>query len=108
MHGKIKPKGVVAHAIGPTFTENDPAKFKGDGKRSGKTMSNGVVSEAKGPTITENSTHIPTMNADIPAKGKSRKDGKWFDPHETNKPRSAEDAPVKLDATYKLKMSYSK
>lgn len=67
MSGKIHPKKPVSHAVGPVYTTNDSAKFKGPGKTSGKTMSNGVVEEKVGPVFTENSTHIPTMNADKPA-----------------------------------------
>jgi hypothetical protein len=55
-------------ATGPTFTKNDPAKFKGAGKTSGKTAANGVVSQHTGVVFTTNSTHIPTPNADKPAK----------------------------------------
>ena len=58
---------VHTQAKGPTFTENDPAKF-GNGGRGRKTAANGVVDQGTGPTFTENSTHIPTMNADKPAK----------------------------------------
>lgn len=53
---------------GPTITKNDPAKFKGEGKRSGKTPSNGVEQGPHGITFVENSTHIPTPNADRPAR----------------------------------------
>lgn len=65
--GKFKAAKPVTQANGPTFDENDPAKFGNKGKTSGKTPSNGVVDEKVGPTFTENSTHIPTMNADKPA-----------------------------------------
>jgi hypothetical protein len=67
-HGKIHPKGIVEQAKGPTFTENDPAKFHGAGKTSGKTPSNGVESGPHGTTFLTNSTHIRTPNADKPAK----------------------------------------
>lgn len=67
-HGKIHPKGIVEQAKGPTFTENDPAKFHGAGKTSGKTPANGVESGPHGTTFLVNSTHIPTPNADKPAK----------------------------------------
>ncbi len=66
--GKVHPGGIVATKPGATITKNDPAKFHGAGKSSGKTPSNGVVNEATGPTITCNSTHISTPNADKPAK----------------------------------------
>jgi hypothetical protein len=65
---KIHPGGIVPHADGPTSTINDPAKFHGEGKRSGKTPSNGVEDHKLGPVFNTNSTHIPTMNADKPAK----------------------------------------
>lgn len=66
-----KPDGdnaIVPQKPGPVFTKNDPAKFSGPGKTSGKTPSNGVVNEGEGPTITCNETLIPTPNADKPAK----------------------------------------
>jgi hypothetical protein len=76
---KIHPRGIVATKPGPTITKNDPAKFHGAGKTSGKTPSNGVVKEGEGPTITCNETLIPTPNADkAPMKTKvvaSRGDG---------------------------------
>jgi hypothetical protein len=67
--GKVSGSdAIVATKPGATITKNDPAKFHGAGKTSGKTPSNGVVDEATGPTITCNRTHIPTPNADKPAK----------------------------------------
>lgn len=59
---------IVSQKPGPVFTENDPAKFHGEGKRSGKTPSNGVEQGPHGTTFLVNSTHIPTPNADKPAK----------------------------------------
>jgi hypothetical protein len=76
---KIHPRGIVATKPGPTVTKNDPAKFHGAGKTSGKTPSNGVVHEGEGPTITCNRTLIDSPNADkAPMKTKvvaSRGDG---------------------------------
>ena len=74
--GKIHPAKPVSHADGPVNTINDPAKFPNKGKTSGKTPANGVVMEAKGPTFTCNETHIPTMNADKPAKEKELKNSR--------------------------------
>jgi len=71
MHtGKIKAKGVVPHANGPTRTINDAAKFHGAGKITGK-YENGVISQKAGAIFTENSTHIPSMN---PSKHGSEKE----------------------------------
>lgn len=67
-HGKIHPKGIVPQKPGPVFTENDAAKFHGEGKTHGKTPANGVESGPHGTTFLVNSTHIPTPNADKPAK----------------------------------------
>ena len=109
MSGKIHAKKPISQATGPTFDHNDPLKFTNHGKTSGKTMSNGVVKEAKGPTFTENSTHIEPMNADKPAEGsKVMSEKAWFDPHSTNKPRSAENAPVQTGAASRLKSEYRK
>lgn len=85
MSGKIHPKKPVTHAVGPTYTVNDPAKFSGAGKSKGKTMSNGVVDHAKGATYTANTTPIKMGNADKPAKSsKSMGEKSWFDPHSSN------------------------
>lgn len=98
-------------ATGPVFTKNDPAKFKGAGKASGKTPANGIeVGPTGGMTWTENSTHIPTMNADKPAPmSKVKKTGKWFDPHSE---ASAKDASTVGSggglSSYPLKSSYEK
>jgi hypothetical protein len=107
MKGKIKPKGVVSHANGPTSTINDPAKFKNGG--GSKTMSGKtVVSEAAGPTITYNKTHIPTMNADKPAPmSKSMGDKKWFDPHTASMPLNASEGHTSPPKS-PLKTSYPK
>ena len=58
---------IRTQATGPTFTENDPAKFA-NGGRGRKASANGVVDQGTGPTFTENSTHIPTMDADKPPR----------------------------------------
>jgi hypothetical protein len=65
---KVHPTGVVPHAVGPVNNINDAAKFTNKGSFSGKTPANGVEEQAKGCIFHENSTHIPTMNADKPAK----------------------------------------
>jgi hypothetical protein len=63
--GKVHPGGIVPKAPGPTVTKNDPAKFHGAGKTSGKPDSdNTIVSEREGPTLTLNRTHIPSTDAD--------------------------------------------
>jgi hypothetical protein len=105
MKGKIRATNVISQKVGPTFTENDPAKFKGEGKTKGKTMANGIVSEGKGPTITCNETHIPTMNADKPApESKVKKESKGTDVFDAPKP-SNHDFP---GAPYELKTHYAK
>ena len=109
MSGKIHAKKPISQATGPTFDHNDPLKFTNHGKTSGKTMSNGVVNHGKGATQIENSTHIPTMNADVKAEeSKVMSEKAWFDPHSTNKPRSANDQPVMTNASKGLKSEYRK
>ncbi len=111
---KIHPKKPVSQVTGPTFTENDPAKFKGEGKSRGKTAANGVVDHARGPVFTENSTHIPTMNADKPAKeSKVIKSGSK--PEFADRDATAEDLTASksgsggpTDRPYALKSSYPK
>jgi hypothetical protein len=99
---------ITSQKVGPTFSENDPAKFTNKGKMSGKTMSNGVVDHGKGATWTENSTHIPTMNADKPPmESKVKKTSKWFDPHSASKPMNASEGHT-TPAKNGLKSSYEK
>lgn len=99
---------ITSQKVGPTFSENDPVKFSNKGKTKGKTAANAITSQKTGATFTENSTHIPSMNADKPAKeSKVMKSGKWFDPHEKSNPMNASEGhttPGKND----LKSSYEK
>ena len=107
---KFKAAKPVTQATGATFTENDPAKFKGEGKSRGKTMSNGVEDQSKGATFTCNETHIPTMNADKPAKESkviSDKKAPEFNPF-GRKPCDANDEPVCTTPPYPLKKEYRK
>lgn len=85
MSGKIKAKGVVSHANGPTSTINDPAKFSNKGKFTGKTPSNGVETRVNGPTLNVNSTHLPSMKAGNHGKNKSmgEKTAEQFCPMDT-------------------------
>ena len=113
-HGKFNgsPKAVT-QKTGPTFTENDSAKFHGAGKTSGKFAGEGAGHDAKsqktGPVFTENSTHISAPNADKPAKeSKQISDKAWFDPHSTNRTYDANDKPVHTDAANHLKDRYPK
>ena len=106
---KFKAAKPVAQVPGATFEENDPAKFT-RGSTRGKTMSNGVEDQSKGATFTENSTHIPTMNADKPAKESktiSDKKAPQFNPH-GRKPCDASDEPVCTTPPYPLKREYRK
>lgn len=110
MAGKIHPKGIVPQKAGPVFTTNDPLKFHGAGKTSGKTPANGIESGPHGTTFLVNSTHIPTPNADRPApESKVRKSGKGEDPHQ---PSTAKDASTEGTGGglthYPLKSSYEK
>lgn len=107
---KIHPKGIVKHATGPVYTTNDPAKFSGAGKSSGKTPANGVETRVPGPTLTVNSTHIPTMNADKPAKeSKVMGEKKGEDPHIKGSAKNASDTGSSGGQnSYGLKKSYGK
>lgn len=97
-------------ATGPTFTKNDPAKFKGAGKTSGKTGANGIESGPHGITFVENSTHIKTPNADKAAReSKDVKSGEWFDPHQAGTAKNASTCGSGGGLeTYPLKSSYEK
>jgi hypothetical protein len=97
-------------ASGPVFTCNDPAKFSGKGKSSGKTPANGVETRVPGPTLTVNSTHIPTMNADKPAPlSKAKSHGKGEDPHQSGTAKNASDKGTSGGQnSYGLKSSYGK
>lgn len=110
-HGKIHPKGIVEQAKGPTFTENDPAKFHGPGKTHGKTPANGVESGPHGTTFLVNSTHIPTPNADKPAKEskviKTSDSAEFVPDHECCKDASTEGTSGGKEE-YELKSSYEK
>ena len=111
--GKVKATNVISQKEGPTFDSNDPAKFPNKGKAHGKTMSNGVETWVPGPTFTCNSTHIPTMNADKPAKEKELASKKWFDPHTDAESADALTASKggsgsPTERLYPLKKSYEK
>ncbi len=111
--GKFKAAKPIATAVGPIRTANDPAKFGNKGQRSGKDPANGIVPEAKGPTFTANETHIPSTDANKPAKEKELTSKKWFDPHETNdtageKTDSQSGSGGPTDRPYDLKKEYRK
>lgn len=97
-------------ASGPVFTCNDPAKFHGAGKSSGKTPSNGVETRVPGPTLTVNSTHIPTMNANkAPKVTKSFGEKSGEDPHQSGTAKNASDKGTSGGQnSYGLKKSYGK
>lgn len=105
---KFKAAKPISQVPGATFEENDPAKFN-RGSTRGKTMSNGVEDQSKGATFTCNETHIPTMNADKPAKGSkviSDKKAPEFNPH-SRKP-SGSNEPMVTTPPYPLKKEYRK
>ena len=108
--GKFKAAKPVPHAKGPTYTENDSAKFPNKGKSSGKTPANEIISQAEGPTFTANKTHIDVPNSDrMPPETKSMTTKPWFDPHAVSSPVSTEDKEVRTNiAPYGLKKDYSK
>jgi len=111
--GKVKASNVTSQKVGPVFDENDPAKFTNKGKAHGKTPANGVETQVHGATFTENSTHIPTMNADKPAKEKELSSKKWFDPHTDAESADALTASKggsgsPTERPYPLKKSYEK
>lgn len=97
-------------ASGPVFTCNDPAKFHGPGKSSGKTPANGVETRVPGPTLTVNSTHIPTMNADkAPKVSKAFGTKSGEDPHQKSLAKNASDVGSGGgQPSYSLKKSYEK
>lgn len=98
-------------ATGPVFTKNDPAKFHGAGKTSGKTGANGVINQGHGPTFTTNSTHIPTPNADKPAKPTkviSSKDSADFLPEKGCSKDASTEGSSGGKNEYELKSSYRK
>ncbi len=111
---KFKAAKPITQKEGPTFTDNDPAKFPNKGTKRGKTMVNGVIAEAKGPTFTANETHIPTMNADKPpSETKVKSDKPWFDPHTHHESADALTASQNgsgspTDRPYPLKKEYRK
>lgn len=87
---KIKAKGIVSQAVGPTFTKNDPAKFGNGGGK--KTMAAKPVDHAVGPTQNVNSTHISTPNADkAPRATKVLSTGKGESPHAGSYAKNASD-----------------
>lgn len=110
---KIHPKGIVAVKAGPTITKNDPAKFRGAGKTSGKMDgAKQIVHQATGPTLTCNESHIPAMNADVPSKHKQlgeRATG-GFKPTDTatDKTASQHGSGGQSDRPYPLQRSYEK
>jgi hypothetical protein len=108
--GKFKAAKPVPHAKGPTYTENDPAKFKGAGKTSGKTPANEIIGQKEGPTFTANRTHIDVPDADRhPPESKSRSEKAWFDPHSESKPVSTENETVRTNISPNgLKRDYDK
>lgn len=97
-------------ASGPVFTKNDPAKFHGPGKSSGKTPANGVETRVVGPTLNVNSTHIPTMNANkAPKASKGMGSKSWEDPHQSGTAKNASDKGSSGGQnSYGLKKSYEK
>lgn len=115
MKGKISPNGIVATKPGPTIDCNDPAKFKGPGKSSGKIAVNGVeVGPVGGDTFTVNKPAIgqfPSKPAkERLVKTESEKCSPTFDIPETagDLTASAEGAGGPTDRPYPLKEWYGK
>jgi hypothetical protein len=111
--GKVHAAKPISQVVGPTFDKNDPAKIKNTTRASGKTKSNGVVDEATGPVFTCNETHIPSMNADIPAKEKEMKNAEGrvnISEHETTGDLtvSQRGSGEPTDRPYPLARSYEK
>lgn len=100
---------IHTQAKGPTYTENDPAKFK-NGGRGGKSGTNGIVDHATGPTITENSTHIRMPDADrAPRESKVIRSGKGdFLPKAGNAKNASTEGTGGGLTSSPLKASYSK
>lgn len=114
MKGKIKPNGITSQKTGPTFTENDPAKFHGAGKSSGKTPANGVECGPSGSvTFTVDKAAIGSFpNADKAppmTKVESEKTG-TYSPTETagDKTASQSGPGGPTNVPYALKERYSK
>jgi hypothetical protein len=114
MKGKISPNGITSQKTGPTFTENDPAKFHGPGKSSGKIAVNGVeVGPVGGDTFTVNKPAIgefpskPGKEREV--KTESEKSG-TYSPEDTAKDKTAsqEGPGGPHDRPYPLKDRYQK
>jgi hypothetical protein len=106
MSVKIHPKGVTPHHTGATFTCNDPAKFHGAGKTTGKPDGDSTIMKQKtGPTLDYNSTPVNMPSANSNPKGSKvigSKDGHFKpDGH-------GEGASGKSGKSYGLKDSYTK
>ncbi|HEY5211801.1 MAG TPA: hypothetical protein VIJ38_02135 [Acidobacteriaceae bacterium] len=111
MKGKIHPGGIVKHATGPTFTENDPAKFPNKGKTTGKPDGVSTVDRQRtGPTFTEHSPLFEFPNADTHPKSSkviASSNTKGFDLTATAKTRIASGGSG-FDGNAGLKESYPK
>ena len=109
MSGKIHPKKPIGGTqFGTTIHDSDPAKFPNKGKEHGKMDSSKTVrSQEVGATFTKNDPAISFPEASEYGKGKSmgQKSKPAFVPSE--KPRSANDAPVHTGCD-PLKRSYEK
>jgi hypothetical protein len=115
MKGKIHPTGVTSQHTGPTFTENDPAKFHGPGKSSGKIGVNGVeVGPTGGDTFTVNKPAIGAFPSkpgkERTTKVESEKCAPTFDIPDTTKELTAsqEGPGGPKDRAYPLKDRYQK
>ena len=93
MAHKIHPGGIETVKPGPTFTKNDPAKFHGPGKTSGKTDGDSTIDRQRtGPTFTEHSPLFEFPNADTHPKSSkviASSNTKGFDLTATAKTRIA-------------------
>lgn len=115
MSGKIKAKGVVSHAVGPTYTANDAAGFPNKGKEHGKTKSGStILPHAPGPTWTVDKPGVPSMHPSEYGKGKelSSKAEPKFNPMKSTVnlvcDRTASAKSGETTPSYPLKKSYEK
>ena len=78
---KIHPKGIVPHALGPTYTENSTIKFQNGGGHKMKPAKPDEQGMGNSSGTIPNKTLIPTMKGNMtPKESKVMKTGTWFKP----------------------------
>ena len=110
--GKIHAAKPKTQATGPVFDHNDPLKFSGKGKTTGK-FENGVMKQKTGEVFTENSTLIPSMSPSKTGSGKEIGETRGrmnIKTHDTVKDRTASKSGTGEPSgpPYGLKKSYEK